>query len=181
MVHADLQYWANVSQIAGAAGLILAAIGLWVAWLQLRKAQKATRGQMLFTIDEALARYEDVRAQARSLNWAPPPNEASGRRERRMRHRVKQYMGVFERIERLIVDGSIDVDTVNALYGQRAQFVMRNSVVQDYVKDRPADWQTFVEFARRLGKVRDDIPEALTQPSEGSTPRRSLSRTGHGV
>ena len=45
----------NIAQLVGAAGLLLAATGLFIAWRQLDKARKATRGQMLLAIDEALA------------------------------------------------------------------------------------------------------------------------------
>ena len=157
---ADLQYWANIASIVGGFGLVLGVVGLGIAWAQLSRAQKATRGQMLFSIDEALARYDDIRNQARATDWRPPPNRAADPSAKRKRHRIKQYMGVFERIEHLLADGSIDLKTVDSLYGQKAEFLIRNAVVQDYIKSNAEDWETFVNFSNRLRENgRRNLPE----------------------
>jgi hypothetical protein len=78
MLAADLQYWANVSQIVGAVGVVAAFAALVVAWVQLRKTRNATRGQMLLAVDQALAPYDDIRNEARNPGWQPPPNRDAG-------------------------------------------------------------------------------------------------------
>src|SRR5688572_22333568 len=117
MLLADLQFWANVFEIVGGVGVVVGVAALVVAWVQLRKTERATRGQMLLAVDQALAPYDDIRAEARNPQWQPPSNDDPVRAEHR--HRIKQYLGVWERVEHLLADGSIELSTVDELYGQR--------------------------------------------------------------
>ena len=156
---ADLQYWANVFQIVGGVGVVAAVGALVVAWVQLRKTEKATRGQMLLGVDQALAPYDDIRNEARNPAWQPPPNGDADPERSKRRHRIKQYMGVWERVEHLLADGSIAPSTVDRLYGQRVENLLRNQVVRDYLIDKPADWETFVAFASRLATRRPQMKQ----------------------
>jgi hypothetical protein len=150
----DLQYWANVFQIVGGVGVVLAVVALVISWIQLRKTEKATRGQMLLAVDQALAPYDDIRKKARNENWDAPPNKDKAREDER--HRIKQYMGVWERVEHLLADGNIEPATVVQLYGDRVKYLMRNPVIREYLIDKPDDWDTFVAFASRIGEVKSD-------------------------
>ena len=154
----SLQEWANIAQIVGAVGLLLAVAGLWIAWRQLDKARKATRGQMILAIDEALSRYDDIRDEARDPAWNPPPRNANDDESKKKRRRVHQYMGVFERIEHLLSDASIDLETVNEFYGRRAEYLLRSEGVQEYVTSKPDEWTTLAAFSRRLHKKRSALP-----------------------
>lgn len=112
---------------------------------------------MLLAIDEALGRYDDIRELARDEKWSPPPRKVNDDDSKKLRRRVHQYMGVFERIEHLLADGSIDLDTVNEFYGERARFLLRSKGVQDYVTEKPEDWTTLVAFSRRLHSKRASV------------------------
>lgn len=154
---ADLQFWANVSQIVGAVGVVAALAALAIARDQLRKTENATRGQMLLAIDQALAPYDDIRNEARNPAWEPPPNNDADPTRSKHRHRIKQYVGVWERVEHLLTDGSIELATVNQLYGQRVENLLRNRVVREYLIDKPTDWELFVAFVSRLATCRPQI------------------------
>jgi hypothetical protein len=88
---------------------------------------------MLLAVDQTLAPYDDIRNDARQKNWDPPPNDDRARSD--YRHRVKQYMGVWERVEHLLVDGNIEPATVVQLYGERVKYLLRNAVVREYLID----------------------------------------------
>jgi hypothetical protein len=163
MLAADLEDWANVSQIVGGVGVLAALAALVVAWIQLRKTRNATRGQMILAVDQALAPYDDIRNEARNPEWQPPPNDDADGERTKHRHRIKQYMGVWERVEHLLADKSIDPSTVNDLYGQRVENLLRNHVVRDYLIDKPTDWETFIAFASRLATRRPQMKECVDE------------------
>jgi hypothetical protein len=150
---ADLQYWANIATIVGAVGVAATVAALLVAWAQLRKTAKVTRGQMILAVDQALAPFNDIRDQARSPAWKPPLNDAPGCENKEHRRRVKQYMAVWERVETLVANNSLDVATVQNLYGTRVRFLLRNEVVRSYVVGQPHDWAAFRCLAQRLASV----------------------------
>lgn len=162
----DLQRWANIFQIVGGIGVVLAVLALVVARSQLIKTKKATRGQMTLAVDQALAPYDDIRHAANSENWQPPPLSDATRSE--LRHRIKEYMGVWERVQHLLVDDSIEETTVNKLYTGRVKNLLRHEVVRSYVIDKPADLEDFLAFARRLGKQSPEIKEWVAEIERNS-------------
>ena len=87
----SLQDWANVAQIVGAIGIVIAAVALVIAWLQLKssgdqlaKSAKWTRGAMIFAIDASLAQYDDVRTLVRQKDWEPPLKQKGETKEKTM-------------------------------------------------------------------------------------------------
>jgi len=105
------------------------------------------------------SRYDDIRDEARHPKWDPPSRDRKDEDAKKKRRRVHQYMGVFERIEHLLEDGSIDLDTVNRFYGQRAENLLRSKGVQGYVTDKPDEWIELAKFCRTLRKKRPNLPE----------------------
>jgi hypothetical protein len=168
----SLQYWANIAQIVGAVGILIAAAAFVISWLQLEKSEvqlkktevqleeaeaqfeksaKWTRGAMIFAIDEALAHYDDVRALVRQAKWEPPiKKKGESKEEKRLRFRVHMYMGVFERIEQLIEDETIDPEVAEQFYGERARKLMNKKGVQQYLANNPTEWTLFGNLQRRL-------------------------------
>jgi hypothetical protein len=160
-----LEVLANVSQILGLVGVIVALVALWFARsqliqanAQLIKTKKATHGQMILAIDQALLEYNDIRFEAGREDWKPPPNDDKERSK--LRHRIKQYMGVWERVEDLLADGSIEESTVNKLYRERVYSLMRNDVVRDYLIDKPDDWRDFLKLATRFAESDSTEPDS---------------------
>jgi hypothetical protein len=153
MAFADLRYWADIAAIVGAVGVAAAVAALVVGWAQLRKTATVTRGQMILAVDQALAPHGDIRREAQDRKWKPPPNTAADRKAVDHRRRIKEYMGVWERVETLLADNSLDLPTVHKLYGDRVRFLLRNEVIRSYVVERPHDWSAFHSLARRLATV----------------------------
>jgi hypothetical protein len=177
---ADLQYWANIAAIVGAVGVAAAFAALLVAWAQLRKTAKATRGQMILAVDQALAPYNDIRDEARSRFWSPPAKDASDPADAEHRRRIKQYMAVWERVETLVVDKSLDLATVQNLYGMRIRFLLRNEVVRSYVIAHPEDWASFRSLARRLARNDAELTKYVEElsPARGTDESRIAKTTG---
>jgi hypothetical protein len=160
---ADLQYWANIATIVGAIGIAAAFAALLVAWAQLRKTGKVTRGQMILAVDQALAPYSDIRDEARNPSWKPPSNDATEREDVKHRRRIKQYMAVWERVETLVADESLDLASVQKLYGTRVRFLLRNEVVRSYVITQPGDWTSFRSLAERLADKDSELTKYVKE------------------
>jgi hypothetical protein len=175
MVFADLQYWANIAAIVGALGVAAAVAALVVAWVQLRQTAKVTHGQMILAVDQALAPYDEIRREAQNPGWEPPANEARGQEDVRHRRRIKQYMGVWERVETLIADQSLDIGSVQQHYGKRVEFLLRNEVIRSYVVDKPNDWSSFHSLAHRLVAVNPALTKYVEEIDGAIARRRSLT------
>jgi hypothetical protein len=64
---------------------------------------------------------------------------------------VEKYMGIFERINILINEGILDIDTVDELYGYRIINIAANEVVRkEKLEDRRDYWQEFIELYEKI-------------------------------
>jgi hypothetical protein len=126
---------------------------------------------MILAVDEALAPYNDIRHEARSAMWAPPSNTAHGPDDIKHRWRIKEYMAIWERVETLIVDESLDSATVGDLYGDRVKFLLRNEIIQTYIIDKSDDWKKFCSLARRLARTDAELKIYVRRVDEKITLR----------
>jgi hypothetical protein len=145
--------------IATAVGAPLAAVGVIVAAVQLRGQRRATEAQLVLELDELFKAHDkthrkfrpgEVEATDDVGRWwgknAEGPDSAQDWAD------VEAYMGLFERVSRMIEDGLIKEKTFNVLYGYRIKNILSNQrVVQKKLVERGEYWEHFIDLARRSG------------------------------
>jgi hypothetical protein len=151
----DLQYWANVSQIAGLAGILLAVLALTIADRQLRLAARATYAQLILMIDDAFYNFEEVRAEI---------NEAMEHNNRAIAVKEPQwfrYMAIFERLGVMLDSKLVSGRLVNELYGERFEKLLtcNRGNLELRPEVAPAKWPGFISLWKVLKKHRNSLPE----------------------
>lgn len=128
------------------ASLAVAAAGFLYAGLQLRASQRAARGSFLLEIHEALRHHDSVHRrldQEDGFDWSP---KAEGKMAD-----LEAYMGVFERIQILVEQGSLDLETVDRLYSFRIVNVTRNGhIFDEKFETKAVFWSDFQRLWRNL-------------------------------
>jgi hypothetical protein len=149
--------------VATALGAPVAAVGLLVAAVQLRGQRRATEAQFTLALDEKFQLHDKTHkkfrpaprdeASAIGIWWGP---SAEGPTTAEDWADVEAYMGLFERVNRMIDDGLITVKTFKSLYGYRVANILSNPrVVEEKLIKRGEYWKDFASLARRTGY---DVP-----------------------
>lgn len=134
-------------------GLAMTAIGLIYTAHQIKEARKVTRGQFLLHLDELFQQHYEVHLALRpGGKWK---NHNSGPQFAKDWAAVDKYMGLFERINILVNDGIVDIDTIDKLYGYRVHNLVRNPIInQAKLVEAAEDWQDFIELWHKLERAR---------------------------
>jgi hypothetical protein len=141
--------------IATIMGLVLTAIGLIYTGYQKRGSKKVARGEFFLHLDEMFQQHNETHTHLR-------PGGAWGDRKTCPASveewvAVERYMGLFERINILVEDKIIDIDTVDRLYGYRVINVSENKIIRQVKLEQQAkDWQDFINLRNRILKIRED-------------------------
>jgi hypothetical protein len=112
--------WADVVQLVG---LPVAAVALFLGWIQLRKASRTGRVQILLALDERLSDFEDLRAELNKLQ--PVITDTI---------RLRRYIAAFERMGHALRLREIDLETVDEFYGSRFKNLVVHSETGRIVK-----------------------------------------------
>jgi hypothetical protein len=133
------------------AGVAVAAGGFFYAGRQLRLAQRAARGSFLLNIQEALRHHDPVH---RRLDADDGPDWNPGERSNELPLEwadVEAYMGVFERVQLLVQQRSLDLDTVDQLYSFRLINLTRNRHIhRAKLEEKGMFWGQLITLWRNL-------------------------------
>ena len=114
--------------IATIIGLVLIAIGLIYTGYQIHGSKTAARGEFLLHLDEMFQQHNETHTRLRPGGlWGDGKTGPASVEEWVA---VERYMGLFERINILVEDKIIDIDTVDRLYGYRVINISRNKIIQ---------------------------------------------------
>jgi hypothetical protein len=167
---AELSNWAQII------GIPLALIAVFFAWNQVRQGAQLARGQFLLSIDDALARYEDLRSKINTKDWSPIAESV------RKSNDLRRYLTVFERIGFLVERGSLDFDTVHRNYGHLLIRLLKKKGIDKVIQGDPAldahpgRWNGLLLLWNRLCQDHPDLPRPPEVGDEGArkTARREL-------
>jgi hypothetical protein len=139
----------------GIVAILLTAVGLVYAGLQLRDAKKSTRGQFLLALDERFDKHAYVHQRLRpGGDWGSDYNHGPASTEEWVA--TEMYMGLFERIDLLARDGLLSLKAIDALYGYRLCNIVRNrTIVEAKLVDHPDGWKDFLHLWEALSNVSD--------------------------
>jgi hypothetical protein len=135
------------------AGVAVGAAGFLFAGRQLSLGQRAARGSFLLDIQEALRHHELVHRRLDEDDgpyWNPGDSDRSNGEPLTWAD-VEAYMGVFERIQVLIEQRSLDVETVDQLYSFRLVNLTRNGhIYRAKLEDKAQFWSHLMTLWRNL-------------------------------
>jgi hypothetical protein len=113
------------AEIVALGGLLAAIGGFFYAGLQLRHAQRSARGTFLLDLEEMLRHHDKIHIKLEpggEEDWKPAgPDDWAA---------VEAYMGVFERIQLLVEERILDLDTVDRLYSYRVLNIVNNEHIR---------------------------------------------------
>jgi hypothetical protein len=136
---------ANWMQIVGVpltiAALVFAVIQINKADVQLDKAGKTARVQILLALDESLSRFEELRQQVNK------------RRSDINMIELRRYIAAFERVGYALEVGEINRDLVEHFFGDRfrrvANYIIMNNEAKKIIRNREA-WEYFYYLWKEL-------------------------------
>jgi hypothetical protein len=143
MDFSSLSDWANLGQVLGGFAQVIAVALILFAAKQLQAQKASSKSQVLFQLDEALAKYQDIHQSLRPVGqWGNNKGGPTGDDW----PAVEAYMGLFERLKAFIDDGLVDTDTAFKLYAYRVFNVNNNATIHDakLVGNRAQYWQDFL-------------------------------------
>lgn len=134
-------------------GLVLTAIGLIYTGYQIYGAKRVARGEFLLHLDEILQKHNEVHIRLRpGGDWA---SRKTGPKNNEEWAAVERYMGLFERVNILVEDKIIDIDTVDRLYGYRVINILENEIIhQAKLVKESRSWQDFIHLSEKVKQVR---------------------------
>jgi hypothetical protein len=146
---------ASIESIATIIGLALTAIGLIYTGSQIHGSKKVARGEFLLHLDEMLQKHNDVHIRLRpGGEWA---KGNTGPKNNEEWAAVERYMGLFERVNILVEDKIIDIDTIDRLYGYRIINISENKVIrQAKLEQESQSWQDFIKLKDKIYYLRQN-------------------------
>jgi hypothetical protein len=140
--------WDMIGGVATVMGVIVAATGLWYAGKQLHDSRAIAKADFLLRLDERFDQHNDIRVRLYGGKWKETDDHAQ-------MAALVSYMGLFERIKILVDGGTIDISTVDRLYGSRlAQIVRHAWIVNKKLVGHKPGWADFVELCRAVAERR---------------------------
>lgn len=159
----------NAADYIAGVGAVLTGIGLIYAGLQMRLARRVARAEFLLQLDAMFREHQRVEHDLR-VTWA---DGGPGTHEEWIA--VENYMGLFERVQAMVDDGIIDLNTFDMMYGYKLFYLVRNRVIHDHkLVERQAHWTLFIKLWRSLERLgRDRRPYSpVSPPVASSEPHR---------
>jgi hypothetical protein len=140
--------------IATVTGLVLTALGLIYTGYQISESKKVARGEFLLHLDEMFKQHYQTHIRFRpGGDWGDGKTGPTNNLEEWVA--VEQYMGLFERINVLVEDNIIDIDTIDRLYGYRVINILGNEIIQKTKLERESQyWQDFIKLGNKIKNVR---------------------------
>lgn len=136
-------------------GLLMTAIGLIYTGCQIRGSKKVAKGEFLLHLDEMLQEHNNIHIRLRpDGDWTI---DKSGPKDKEEWVAVEIYMGLFERVNILIEDNIIDIDTIDRLYGYRIMNILANDVIRQNKLERESSyWQDFIKLQDKIIHIREN-------------------------
>ncbi|PKO01991.1 MAG: hypothetical protein CVU43_10135 [Chloroflexi bacterium HGW-Chloroflexi-5] len=141
--------------IASIFGLLLTSIGLFYTGNQIYRSRKVARAEFLLHLDEMLQEYNDVHINLRpGGEWQ---TKSTGPKNSNEWVPVERYMGLFERINILVNDKIVDIDTIDRLYGYRIINISNNKIInQEKLIQEGEEWNDFINLRDKIIKKREE-------------------------
>jgi hypothetical protein len=148
MDFSSLSDWADLGQAIGGLAQVIAVALILFAAKQLQAQKASSKSQVLFQLDEALMKYQDVHQKLRPAGqWGENKGGPTGDDW----PAVEAYMGLFERLKAFIDDGLVDIDTAFKLYAYRVFNLNNNNIIRDEkLVERAQYWQDFLALLKRF-------------------------------
>lgn len=154
MTASEIEALGTVVAAVAAAGAVV------VARRQLIAQSRSTEGQFLLELDAAFRTHDSTHRKLRPASaGAAPDNEVgawSGSDARGPANAdewadVEAYMGLFERVNRMIDRGLLDVAFVSDVYGYRVGNIWANPRIRQEKLVKNADyWRNFIDLTAKL-------------------------------
>jgi hypothetical protein len=115
-------------------------------------AARVAESEFFLHIEELLASHSDVHVRLRTGGaWAL---SGLGPESSDEWARVEAYMGLFERMNRLIEAHDLSVDYIARFYGYRINNIWANDAIRHQkLEVETAAWQDFVDLSRRVAEA----------------------------
>jgi hypothetical protein len=158
---------AAIGSMVTAGGLILAVKNLKYLSKQIEDARRVARGEVLLRLDELFKDHKEVHLRLRGGDWSADRGGPDSIEEWAA---VERYMGFFERIQLLIDDQLIDLETFDRAHGYRVLNIANNSVIRK-TKLEGTLAESWTDFIRLWRAIEDNRERKRRQKiSDGSRP-----------
>ncbi len=148
-------------------GLLFTCCGLFYNARQLRLARKVARAEFFFNLDPVFREHAAVEAKLRG-EW-----QGSGPTSLEEWLAVEEYMGLYERIQVMVDDGIVDLDSFHKIYGYKLFYLVNNKMIHSHkLVARASHWVLFIKLWRSLEALKED-PELYP----GGSPALGTSTT----
>jgi hypothetical protein len=130
--------WAGLA--VALCGLLVALGGFYYPGRQLLHSQRSAQGSFLLDLEHVMRQHDEVHRKPDSpagKRWAPLDEEWPA---------IEAYMGVFERIQLLVEEKILDLETVDRLYSYRMISIIRNDHIRrEKLVEKDAFWPFFCD------------------------------------
>lgn len=124
---------------------------------QLAEARSIAQAQLLLAFDSRLMEFDNVHASLRDNEaWDEEDEESKKLPDGIEWVQLDSYLGVFERMNKMVDDGLMQLDLVDAFYSYRLEnIVTSNRIRQAKFSDAPdsdsrEDWTGFISLCEKL-------------------------------
>jgi len=143
--------WGEAANIATAIGLAVAAIGLLIASMQMRVAQKVARAQFLHELEKDAQRFQSVYGHLLPIGNSPPEKDVKDGTAGLERDMLVLFsaLAFFEKVHLLIQNESVDLPAIDSLFGGRFFMLVHSPLTQALILRRP-EYTPYFEALRDL-------------------------------
>jgi len=154
-----------VTAIVAVIALLYAKVQIEEAQNQLQQSRKAAHGDFLLRLDEAFQRHNEVHRQLQpAFAWGKDPTGRSkgGPSEPEDWFKVSQYMGLFERVNSLLKNETLDLASIDEFYGYRLYNIVSHDTIRAAKLEDPKAaryWEDLIDLWLKLKPRHDDWKE----------------------
>jgi hypothetical protein len=150
-----------VTALVAVVALVYAKGQIKEAQNQLQQSRKIAQGDFLLRLDEAFQRNHEVHQKLQpAFAWG---KDATGRSKggpsvAEEWFNVSQYMGLFERVNSLLKNETVDLASIDSFYGYRLYNVVANDTIRKAKLENPElarYWENLIDLWLKL-KVRHE-------------------------
>jgi hypothetical protein len=153
--------WQTVSALVSVIGLGGTATGLIFAGIGLMRTAKIARSDFMLKFLDRILRYDQLHLRLKH-GWAEGPASPDEWNE------VRRYMGLFEGLFQISLDGAYPIERVDNDYSHRVIAIVLNRAIREEClrKEWDPGWNDFVSLWRKLERcpvyqqIADDLREA---------------------
>jgi len=135
---------------------------------QLQQSRKVAHGEFLLRLDEAFQRHQEVQQLLQpGFAWGRNDQGRSkgGPSQAEDWFKVTQYMGLFERVNSLLKNETVDLDSIDAFYGYRLHNIVSNDTIRAQKLEAPATARYYENLIDLWLKLKARHPDWKEYPS----------------